>query len=58
MVQVVYEVNSLPGNLDSWSATVQRDVLEPLKKAQEDWGSPDTKLPPAGQQVCYSEQRE
>lgn len=52
LVQVVYEVNSLPGHLESWSATVQRDVLEPLKKAQEDWGSPNTKLLPAGQQVC------
>jgi hypothetical protein len=52
VTQVVYEVNSLPGSLQSWAATVQADVLEPLQKAQEDWGSPTTQLPPAGQQVC------
>lgn len=37
-MQVIQEVDRLPGDLEVWANTVQEDIAAPLRRAQEDWG--------------------
>jgi hypothetical protein len=45
-VQVILEVNRLPGRLEGWGSTLQDELVVPLRRAQDQWGQTGRKRVP------------